>query len=312
MSHVWILGPGRLGLNLAAVHHAHGDQVQLVGRSAGPWQEWAQLRQIPCWIDDSAQGAGHGNQAGSACELEGMREIWQAAHFSPHSSIIFAIPDAQLAKRAAAWAQLARDQGTQLQQVVHVSGFHGLEVLQPWQACAKQLIVAHPARPFAPQPDPQALQAVPTTVLCQKQGEIANIELGALQAWQADWIELNANPQTRSTASQTAPGLQRAAYHAACSLAANHLTALFAEAEAIFAEQMDAEQARRITASLARHALQACAELGPKDALTGPALRGDQAVLDAHLEALPAACRALYQAQLESVLRLAAQARSGS
>ena len=59
---------------------------------------------------------------------------------------------------------------------------------------------------------------------------------------------------------------------------------------------------------LARAALDDVAELGPEQALTGPARRGDWATLSRHLDALPKDERAGYQAGAALATRLAQSA----
>lgn len=76
---------------------------------------------------------------------------------------------------------------------------------------------------------------------------------------------------------------RRTAYHAAASIAANHLVALLGQVERIAATAglpLDAFSA------LIRAAIDDALELGPHDALTGPAVRGDWSTLEAHRAAL--------------------------
>jgi len=51
-------------------------------------------------------------------------------------------------------------------------------------------------------------------------------------------------------------------------------------------------------------------EVGPQDALTGPASRGDMATIDAHLAALPEAERSTYVALAHAAFELAEKRRS--
>jgi predicted short-subunit dehydrogenase-like oxidoreductase (DUF2520 family) len=94
----------------------------------------------------------------------------------------------------------------------------------------------------------------------------------------------------------------RATYHAAACMAANHVVALLGQVERVAATvglELDAFLA------LARAALDDVAELGPRAALTGPARRGDWATLSRHLDALPKDERAGYQAGAALATRLA-------
>jgi predicted short-subunit dehydrogenase-like oxidoreductase (DUF2520 family) len=97
----------------------------------------------------------------------------------------------------------------------------------------------------------------------------------------------------------------RALYHAAASVAANHVVALLGQVERLAAHAglpVDA------FVELARCAVEDVAVLGPKSALTGPAARGDWVTVERHLDALPEAERAGYRAGVGLVLELAASA----
>jgi predicted short-subunit dehydrogenase-like oxidoreductase (DUF2520 family) len=94
----------------------------------------------------------------------------------------------------------------------------------------------------------------------------------------------------------------RAAYHAAACIAANHVVALLGQVERVAASVgLDLESFLPLT----RAAVDDVAALGPGAALTGPALRGDWATLSRHLDALPEGERAGYQAGAALATRLA-------
>jgi predicted short-subunit dehydrogenase-like oxidoreductase (DUF2520 family) len=96
----------------------------------------------------------------------------------------------------------------------------------------------------------------------------------------------------------------RAAYHAAACIAANHVVALLGQVQRIAATvglPVDA------FLGLTRAALDDVAALGPRAALTGPASRGDWATIARHLEALDPAERAGYGAGVALALELAAR-----
>ncbi|HEY3844200.1 MAG TPA: DUF2520 domain-containing protein [Acidimicrobiales bacterium] len=94
----------------------------------------------------------------------------------------------------------------------------------------------------------------------------------------------------------------RAAYHAAACIAANHVVALLGQVERIAASVgLDMEAFLPLT----RAAVEDVAALGARQALTGPAVRGDWATLSRHLDALPSEERAGYQAGAALAMRLA-------
>jgi predicted short-subunit dehydrogenase-like oxidoreductase (DUF2520 family) len=94
---------------------------------------------------------------------------------------------------------------------------------------------------------------------------------------------------------------QRAAYHAAASIAANHLVALLGQVERI-AETADVPVEAYL--DLARDALENVADLGAADALTGPVARGDEATIRRHVRALPTEERRAYRAMVAAARRL--------
>jgi predicted short-subunit dehydrogenase-like oxidoreductase (DUF2520 family) len=97
----------------------------------------------------------------------------------------------------------------------------------------------------------------------------------------------------------------RAAYHAAACIAANHVVALLGQVERVAAEVgLDLESFLPLT----RAALDDVAALGAPAALTGPARRGDWATLSRHLDALSESERAGYQAGAALATRLATTA----
>ncbi len=97
----------------------------------------------------------------------------------------------------------------------------------------------------------------------------------------------------------------RAAYHAAACVAANHLVGLLGQVERIGAA---AGLPLEAFLPLARGALDDVAMLGPRAALTGPACRGDLPTLEGHRAALAEGELDGYDAGVRLVHRLAAPA----
>ena len=99
----------------------------------------------------------------------------------------------------------------------------------------------------------------------------------------------------------------RAAYHAAACIAANHVVALLGQVERVAATAglpLDA------FLGLTRAAVDDVASLGPAGALTGPARRGDWATLARHRDALAADERPGYNAGVALALELADAGRA--
>jgi predicted short-subunit dehydrogenase-like oxidoreductase (DUF2520 family) len=174
--------------------------------------------------------------------------------------VLLCVPDAEIANAAAAVAGTARFVG-------HTSGATPLTALEPAGAEAFAL---HP------------LQTV-TAAGAEFRGCGCAVAGSTQRA-----LEL---------ATQIATGLgmtpfvvedsQRAAYHAAASIASNFLVTLEAEAEALAnAAGIEGFDARRMLGQLVRTTVENWIALGPAGALTGPVARGDRATVAAQRAAI--------------------------
>jgi predicted short-subunit dehydrogenase-like oxidoreductase (DUF2520 family) len=189
-------------------------------------------------------------------------------------ALVIATPDDAVAEVAAAVEPVATTT------VLHLSGSLGLDALSP-----------HPRRaalhPLVPLPNP---------------------EVGAARLGSGVTFAVAGAPMARVLAHdlggrvvEVADG-DRAAYHAAACIAANHVVALLGQVERVAAAVgLDLESFLPLT----RAAVDDVAALGPHDALTGPARRGDWATLSRHLDALPEGERTGYQAGAALATRLA-------
>lgn len=93
----------------------------------------------------------------------------------------------------------------------------------------------------------------------------------------------------------------RALYHAAATIAANHLVALMGQVERI-ARSVDVPLDAYV--DLARATLDNVDHMGPADALTGPVARGDEATVRRHIRTLPQDERRAYRALSDAARRL--------
>jgi predicted short-subunit dehydrogenase-like oxidoreductase (DUF2520 family) len=188
--------------------------------------------------------------------------------------LVIATPDDAVALVAAAVAPHLETT------VVHLSGSLGLDALAP-----------HPRRgalhPLVPLP---------------------NADVGAARLASGVTFAVSGEPVARHMALSLGGRVvevadpDRAAYHAAACIAANHVVALLGQVERVAAlAGLDLDAFLPLT----RAALDDVAELGPRQALTGPAVRGDWDTLSRHLDALPARERAGYQAGAALATRLA-------
>lgn len=207
--------------------------------------------------------------------------------------VVFAVPDPELAGCIA--AALAAGAGRPCALWLHTSGCHGLDVFDAAAVRGLRPGALHPVAPF---PDPvagaAAMEGAPAVLL----GGPRSLRLLTRLA---QWLGLV--PVIGSAG-------DRAAYHAACALAANGLTALHGLVDALFRASgcVAGADAATITSALMASALQASRELGPGPALSGPVRRGDAATVAAHVGAVarvhPAASAA-YAALMHAALDLA-------
>ncbi|MEA2350601.1 MAG: hypothetical protein QOG86_1542, partial [Thermoleophilaceae bacterium] len=79
----------------------------------------------------------------------------------------------------------------------------------------------------------------------------------------------------------------RAAYHAAASIASNFLVTLEAAAETVArGAGIEPEDARRLLGPLVQRTVENWIQMGPEAALTGPVVRGDEATVEAQRAAV--------------------------
>jgi len=96
----------------------------------------------------------------------------------------------------------------------------------------------------------------------------------------------------------------RPLYHATACIASNHLVALMAQVERLSNElNIPFDPFLRLSANT----LEGLSELNTTEALTGPAVRGDEATIHSHLESLPQAERYLYECLLQEAKDIANQ-----
>jgi len=95
---------------------------------------------------------------------------------------------------------------------------------------------------------------------------------------------------------------QRTLYHATATAASNHLVALLGHVQRL---ATSAGLRLEDFLDLSRRALEDVALVGPEQALTGPASRGDVETIDAHLAAIPEAERSTYVALAHAAFELA-------
>ena len=158
--------------------------------------------------------------------------------------------------------------------VVHVSGASGLEVLAPFVAAGARRLAIHPLQTV---PDVEgALERIPGSAVAVTADDEEGERLGERLA-----LDVGGRPFRLADE-------RRPLYHAAAVFASNYVVTAAGVAEELF-RGTGVPDPRAALLSLARASLDNVARLGPADALTGPAVRGDAGTVARNLEALRAA-----------------------
>jgi len=266
---VCVIGPGRVGFALARRHQLAGHKVTLCGRSGGDWQQ-------------IAQAAGMQSHVGS--DPVGIFDRY-----------LFCVADDQLQQAVDQFqSQLASSLKSTQTPILfaHTSGLHDFRVFQNGLSASHSQLCMAALHPIIVFPAPESMTPIADgfVVSASFQGDSKLAKI-AVQTWGGNWLEVESNTE-------------RGLYHLALSQCANHLTGLLARAEINLTPALGV-QAKKVVHQLASTALQAYAERGAQQALTGPMVRGDLATLQAHLLNVPSEQRALHLQELNHLWQLA-------
>ncbi len=155
------------------------------------------------------------------------------------------------------------------QQVVHLSGRLGLDVLQPARQLGAQVMALHPVMTFAgTDTDADLIRDCPFGVTAHDEDRAAAMDLVESLGGHPVWI-----------ASE-----QRTLYHAALAHGSNHLVTLVVDALSLLVGA-GVDDPAALAGPLLRTTLANALALG-EGALTGPVARGDAATVAAHLAAI--------------------------
>jgi len=203
--------------------------------------------------------------------------------------LILAVRDDAISSLAEA---LARAEAVRADQVVlHLSGVLGQEALAPLVPSRAALGSLHPLQTISD----------PATAPARLEGTWAAVEgmPRAVQAAEGIAQELGMRPFRLS-------GKQKAIYHAGAVFASNYFVVVEAIAQRLLRHaglsDTDAWQALR---PLVEGTFENLTRQEPKDALTGPVARGDEATIRRHLESLTRDDALLYRALGRAALELA-------
>jgi predicted short-subunit dehydrogenase-like oxidoreductase (DUF2520 family) len=194
--------------------------------------------------------------------------------------VVVATPDAAIADTAAALAPGLRPGSL----VIHLSGACPLEELDK----------LHAARPDVELGSLHPLQSLPS------------IELGIARL-PGCWCAVDGPPRVERLAVSLGmrpfrlDASQRGRYHAAATIASNHLVALLGQAIRVADAAGVPPEA---LLPLVRSTIDNVGALGSHDALTGPVARGDADTVARHLDALPPEELSTYRALAAEALRL--------
>ncbi len=264
-----LLGGGRVGKTLGRLWHTQGV---------------LHVQDVLTTSLASAQAAVDFIGAGRAvASLEDM---------CPADFWLIAVPDRQIAASA---AELARTLGGQAAATAfHASGALAAAELAPLQSLGWKVASAHCILSFA----------TPATAVQQFAGTAC-----ALEGQAAALAALEPLFQRIGARCFTLPSADKLRYHAAAVFATNFLPVLQATAEALWRDSgVPPELLPQLRATLLRKAVDNLLALGPAGALTGPAARGDTALVQRQGQAVAAwdaQAGAAYAALSELAARLA-------
>ncbi|MFZ5568459.1 MAG: DUF2520 domain-containing protein [Pseudomonadota bacterium] len=256
-----------------------------VGKTLGRLWQQAGVLQIQDVLTTSAASA----QA--AVDFIGAgRAVASPAQMRPASLWLLAVPDRQIAASAQSLAALRLPPAL----VFHASGALAAAELAPLQAAGWHCASAHCILSFA---DPAQALAQFAGTACALEGDTA-----ATQRLEPLFTAIGA--QCFALASE-----HKLVYHAAAVWATNFLPVLQAQAEALWRHSgLPAELLPGLRERLLRNAVDNLLALGPAAALTGPAARGDTALVERQgqaIQALDAEAGAAYAALSAMAARLA-------
>ena len=180
-------------------------------------------------------------------------------------AILLCVPDAEIEAAAATVAGAAPFVG-------HTSGATPLSALAPAARAGAQTFGLHPLQTFAGDAGSPDLAGVGAAV--------AGSTPDALEVAEYLARRLGMRPFVISDE-------ERAAYHAAASMASNFLVTLEAAAERVAGGAgLEPHEARALLLPLVRRTVENWGALGPEEALTGPVARGDEATVEAQRSAV--------------------------
>jgi len=165
------------------------------------------------------------------------------------------------------------------QSVVHCSGAHSLDILEPATRAGAHAGAFHPLQTFANVA--HAIKNIPgSTFALEADGELLQTLKNMAQDLDGTWVKLGAG--------------DKVLYHAAAVFACNYLVTLMKMATDLWQTfDVSTPEATRALLPLLRGTLNNLENIGLPNCLTGPIARGDLGTINRHLEALEQSAPAL-------------------
>lgn len=267
---IFVAGAGAVGAALAGALHRSGWPLAEIASRTRARSE-LRLAQI-CGAGDSG-GKDRGLAAGEpeAVDFAELCAPDRPAGTAP-ALLLIAVPDRVVPEAAAALARRRWPAGSV---ALHTSGAVEVSALAPLRVAGLAIGGLHPLRSFV---DLERDVAGLANGIVAIEGDAAALELAERVV-----ARLGARPF------RLAAGM-RPAWHAAASHACNHLVALLDQSlDLLAAAGLDRDTGRAALLPLQRGTLDNLAGHAPSEALTGPIVRGDVAVVRRHLAALAGA-----------------------
>ncbi|SFB12959.1 Predicted oxidoreductase, contains short-chain dehydrogenase (SDR) and DUF2520 domains [Poseidonocella pacifica] len=203
------------------------------------------------------------------------RAVRALDEMTPADLWLLTVPDDRIAEVAISLAASSRFSGTgQCPMAVHCSGFLSSNILAPLRDAGWSVGSCHPVRSFA---DPALAAQQFAGTFCGIEGDRPAVTAMSQLVSAVGGVPFDVGTESK------------ALYHAAAVFSSNFTVVLQAMAqEAWRSAGVEAGIAEALSRSLLHSTTQNLNDLSPRDALTGPAARGDTAVLSQQAEVLEA------------------------
>ena len=266
----------------------------LAHATAATWATQCQERPISVWSRGASQGVRMRDAVQRAIQRPDETEAVNLLHgideCNDLHTLLLAVRDSDL--EAVAKELAGHPPEVEGAVVLHACGALDVGVLEPLRQVGYRVGRMHPLVSLRRKANPRAFHGVGFSV----SGEGLAVERAqGLAQWLGGWIL----PNLEDTEANVS-------YHASASLLAGGIGVLFESSlDGMSRALGDRDAARKGLIQLLRSVASNLEEVEPRDALTGPAARGDVEVVRKHLQTLNTAGSDLYRALLPAMLEMA-------